>query len=117
MVAIRSTRLDCGAQGVTDTVSKDRLLGIRIFDISDIIEKHHLGWRIDHGDVAGAERVLRAILATPAEELQAMGQRAAAVVAEGLNTTHLLGQFCNVLQRGLPAPVAHQPGRRATAGP
>ena len=29
-------RLDCGAQGVPDTVSKDRLRGIRIFDISDI---------------------------------------------------------------------------------
>src|SRR5438132_1240010 len=29
-------RLDCGVQGVPDTVSKDRLRGIRIFDISDI---------------------------------------------------------------------------------
>jgi LVIVD repeat len=31
-----SGRLDCGAQGVQDTVSKDRLRGIRIFDITDI---------------------------------------------------------------------------------
>jgi len=29
-------RLDCGAQGVPDSVSKERLRGIRIFDISDI---------------------------------------------------------------------------------
>ena len=29
-------RKDCGMQGVADTVSKDRLRGIRIFDISDI---------------------------------------------------------------------------------
>jgi hypothetical protein len=29
-------RLDCGTQGVADTVSKDRMRGIRIFDISDI---------------------------------------------------------------------------------
>ncbi len=29
-------RIDCGAQGVTDTVSSARLRGIRIFDISDI---------------------------------------------------------------------------------
>ncbi len=29
-------RLDCGMQGVADTVSKDRLRGIRIFDITDI---------------------------------------------------------------------------------
>jgi hypothetical protein len=31
-----SGRLDCGLQGVQDTVSHDRLRGIRIFDISDI---------------------------------------------------------------------------------
>jgi hypothetical protein len=31
-----SGRLDCGGQGIKDTVSKDRLRGVRIFDISDI---------------------------------------------------------------------------------
>ncbi len=31
-----TARLDCGGQGVQDTVSRDRLRGIRIFDISDI---------------------------------------------------------------------------------
>jgi hypothetical protein len=31
-----SGRIDCGTQGVADTVSKDRLRGLRIFDISDI---------------------------------------------------------------------------------
>src|SRR6059036_4083845 len=30
-------RLDCGTQGVADSVSKDRMRGIRIFDISDIM--------------------------------------------------------------------------------
>src|SRR5213592_947319 len=31
-----SGRIDCGTQGVKDTVSKDRLRGLRIFDISDL---------------------------------------------------------------------------------
>jgi hypothetical protein len=31
-----SARLDCGAQGVRDSVSKERVRGIRIFDITDI---------------------------------------------------------------------------------
>jgi hypothetical protein len=31
-----SGRIDCGGQGVADTVSKERIRGIRIFDISDI---------------------------------------------------------------------------------
>ena len=31
----RGSRLDCSSQMVTDSVSKDRMLGIRIFDVSD----------------------------------------------------------------------------------
>jgi hypothetical protein len=29
-------RVDCGTQGVSDTVSKDRFRGVRVFDISDV---------------------------------------------------------------------------------
>ena len=36
-------RLDCGAGGVKDTVSKERLRGIRIFDISDIANPKYIG--------------------------------------------------------------------------
>ncbi len=35
-------RLDCGTQGVRDTVSHDRLRGIRIFDISDIADPKYI---------------------------------------------------------------------------
>ena len=38
-----SARLDCGAQGVSDAVSKDRLRGIRIYDISDIANPKNVG--------------------------------------------------------------------------
>ena len=38
-----SGRLDCGAQGVKDTVSADRLRGVRIFDISDIEHPRNVG--------------------------------------------------------------------------
>jgi hypothetical protein len=31
----RGSRLDCGTQGVQDSVSKERLIGIRIFDVSN----------------------------------------------------------------------------------
>ncbi|MDP9202507.1 MAG: hypothetical protein M3P26_11335, partial [Gemmatimonadota bacterium] len=36
-------RLDCGTGGVKDTVSKDRLRGIRIFDIGDITNPRNVG--------------------------------------------------------------------------
>jgi hypothetical protein len=38
-----SGRIDCGTQGVKDTVSKERLRGLRIFDISDISKPRNVG--------------------------------------------------------------------------
>jgi hypothetical protein len=38
-----SGRIDCGGQGVPDTVSKDRLRGLRIFDISDLEHPVNVG--------------------------------------------------------------------------
>jgi hypothetical protein len=38
-----SARIDCGPQGVKDTVSTDRLRGIRIFDITDITHPKNVG--------------------------------------------------------------------------
>ena len=38
-----AARLDCGAQGVQDTVSGERLRGLRIFDISDIRNPRNVG--------------------------------------------------------------------------
>jgi hypothetical protein len=36
-------RIDCGTEGVKDTVSKDRLRGIRIFDITDLANPKNVG--------------------------------------------------------------------------
>jgi hypothetical protein len=38
-----TARIDCGAQGVAEAVSKDRLRGIRIFDITDIANPKNVG--------------------------------------------------------------------------
>jgi hypothetical protein len=38
-----SGRVDCGTGGVKDTVSKDRLRGLRIFDITDIANPRNVG--------------------------------------------------------------------------
>ena len=38
-----SARLDCGAQGIQEQVSHERLRGIRIFDISDIANPEYVG--------------------------------------------------------------------------
>jgi len=38
-----SARLDCGTQGVQDTVSRERIRGIRIFDATDIRNPKYIG--------------------------------------------------------------------------
>jgi hypothetical protein len=38
-----SARLDCGTEGVHDTVSTERIRGIRIFDITDIAHPKYIG--------------------------------------------------------------------------
>jgi len=38
-----AARLDCGTEGVADTVSSERLRGLRIFDISDIAHPKNVG--------------------------------------------------------------------------
>lgn len=77
------------------------LLGPTPCHVSDLIEKHKVGWHIAHGDVNQAERVIRAMLSTPPEELRAMGRRAAQVVATTLSKQTLMKQFCDVLERGV----------------
>jgi hypothetical protein len=44
-VSVEETRarLDCGAQGVADTVSTDRFRGVRIFDISNLDQPRQVG--------------------------------------------------------------------------
>ena len=73
--------------------------------VGDLLAEHGIGWHVPHGDVDGLVRVLREMLALPPERLQAMGRKAAAVVAASLNRRALMGRFCDVLQRGLPVPA------------
>lgn len=95
----------CKVYGAMAVARPMLLLGPEQCHISDLIARHGLGWRIDHGDVAGAEAVLRQMLATPPEELRAMGLRAARLIADHMSKAQLLGAFCDVLQRGLPPPA------------
>ena len=52
-------RLDCGAEGVKDTVSTERLRGIRIFDITDIAHPKNIAQRADVPRLAHAHAARR----------------------------------------------------------
>jgi colanic acid biosynthesis glycosyl transferase WcaI len=93
-----------GAMGVSRPVL---FFGPAESHIGELLQQHQFGWRVSHDDVAGAQRVLREILATPRLELQAMGRRAAAVLAQGYGKSQLLHALCDVLQKGMRAAIAN----------
>ncbi len=74
------------------------LLGPRPCHASEIIERHEIGWRIVHGDVAGAVATIRTILSTSPQKLAEIGRRAQRIVSTQLSKDILCGKFCDVLE-------------------
>lgn len=77
-------------------------LGPRPSHVTDIVDGHHIGWTVEHGDVDRAERLLREIRQMPRESRMEMGQSARDIVDTRLTKNKLCGQFCDILEFGLP---------------
>jgi colanic acid biosynthesis glycosyl transferase WcaI len=84
------------------------LLGPERCHVWEILGGHRIGWRVSHGDVDGAERVLREIASMSPEELVARGRRGRELLAGRLSKAVLCGRFCDVVERG--------PGEYAATG-
>jgi colanic acid biosynthesis glycosyl transferase WcaI len=84
------------------------LLGPRNCHVSDILEEHDVGWRIDDGDVDQAVRTIRKIAATGEDELREMGRRGQQVVRERFSKTVLCRRFGDVLEQALEPGGANE---------
>ncbi|MFP4358836.1 MAG: glycosyltransferase family 4 protein [Puniceicoccaceae bacterium] len=74
-------------------------LGPRRSHIGDLLAEHDIGWRIDHGDVAGMEALYREILASPPEKLQKKGARARHLVENGpFQREKMLREFVEIVE-------------------
>jgi hypothetical protein len=82
------------------------LLGPAECHAGEMLRDSDAGWRVAHGDVDGAERVLRAIAALPPEELTARGARGRSLIGSRFSKAALCGRFCDVMERGVAAPGA-----------
>ncbi|MFZ2648528.1 MAG: glycosyltransferase family 4 protein [Burkholderiaceae bacterium] len=94
------------------------LLGPSPCHVSDLIERYRIGWQVKHGDVDGTVQALQLAMALSHEDLDEMGRRAAGVIAGSLSKDELRRRFCDVLQKGLPAPAmasAHRHSRERGA--
>lgn len=74
-------------------------LGPHPSHISDIIDRHAVGFRIVHGDVDGAVSAIRQLMAIDVEKLRQMGIDAQAVLRRELSQTILCGKLCDRLEQ------------------
>jgi colanic acid biosynthesis glycosyl transferase WcaI len=73
-------------------------LGPRRSHVGELVERHDLGWRIDHGDVAAATSALREFARAAPTTLAELGRRSRALATAEFAKEHLLGQFCDWLE-------------------
>lgn len=82
---------------------------------SDILREHPVGRHIEHGDVDGAVRALRELADTDRDALEAMGRRAAELVATRFSKPTLMGAFCDTIERTMRR-VGHEGGASCDHG-
>lgn len=75
-------------------------LGPRSSHIGEIVDRLDIGWHVDHGDVAGALKVLREVASSPAEALEVRGRRALHALDGELSQRRLVASFCDLLEQG-----------------
>jgi putative colanic acid biosynthesis glycosyltransferase WcaI len=119
----------CKVYGALAVARPVLLVGPQECHVTDILAGGEIGWRVSHGDVDGAERVLREIARTEPTELARRGAIGRQMVLGRLSKAVLCGQFCDVIERGVgepkpsrnprPAPASwqsDQPSGRTSAG-
>ena len=75
-------------------------LGPRPSHATDIVDGEQVGWTVEHGDVDGAETILREIYEQTHENRMEMGRRARAIANRRFTKDGLCGQFCDALEHG-----------------
>lgn len=91
----------CKVYGAMAVARPILLLGPRQSHVGELLIQAPIGWQIDPGDVAGAERTLRDIAAASAEQLQAMGRRSLEVVRTDFAKQPICVRFGDAVEFGL----------------
>lgn len=76
-------------------------VGPRESHVADLLDAHDVGWHISHGDVDGAERILREIATASPEDLREKGRRARSLIEAMGGKATACSRVCDVLERGL----------------
>lgn len=88
----------CKVYGAMAAARPILYLGPERSHIGELVGKLDIGWQIDHGDVAGAVKVLREIAALPEAALHECGARARQALAGELSQERLVSQLCDLIE-------------------
>jgi glycosyltransferase involved in cell wall biosynthesis len=67
--------------------------------VSDLIEGHHIGWHVAHGDVDGCVAAIRAAANLPGDTIGEMGIRGMKAMHEALSPTALQDKLADAVER------------------
>jgi colanic acid biosynthesis glycosyl transferase WcaI len=76
---------------------------------AEIVREHGCGWAVPHGDVDALTAILRGILESPRENLEAMGRTARHAVDTRFSHDRLLGRLCDVIESSMRSVAEHRP--------
>jgi len=84
--------------------------------VSDLLDRHDIGWSVPHGDVDAAVNAIHRARQTPPATLAATGRRAREVLQASLSQAMLCGRFCDDLERVLCPDSASSKAATTTEG-
>ena len=88
----------CKVYGVLNVRRPVLALGPADSHIGEIVTEHDAGWRLDHGDLDGAERLFRELADTDDATFQRKGENAEAAMVASFSKAKLCGDFCDVIE-------------------
>jgi glycosyltransferase involved in cell wall biosynthesis len=105
----------CKVYGALAVARPILFLGPEPSHIADMIMNHRIGWRIPHGDVAGAESLLRGLLSARPEDLAKIGEEGRRLVMQEFSKETLCGRLADVLERDGGVSSSNQAQQPPTA--
>ncbi len=87
----------CKVYGVLGVRRPILALGPAKSHVGEIVDQHDAGWRIDRGDVDGAERLLHELAGADDAVFETKGRNAFAAMQESLSKQLLCGRFCDTV--------------------
>ena len=88
----------CKVYGTMAVARPILYFGPRPSHISDLLDAHHFGEDVTHGDPNGAIHAIRRLQAMSSEERGTMGQTAQQVLSSSLSQSILCGKMCDGLE-------------------